>query len=239
MPDRQPVFSEKEVSEIMQRAAKLQEQEQTAYTPGVTQEELVRMAGELGVDASVLERAIAEQTQRKEKRPFNFVREEERVVEGEIDPNDFDLILENVKTRRSRRNPAVQIGKTLRAQAISGGSLQNVEVTSRKGRTRISVKHVPFFPIFATLYPAFMGTMVASSVLAGHGHQGLAVAAATGLFGAALIALRTWLARGNKGTAELADKLQRTISEELVQKAPVSTPAAVRPEVELEQRIEG
>ncbi len=236
MSERKPVFSEREASEIILRASKLQEEEQIAYTPGVTREELVRMAAELGVDPNVLERAITEQDQRREKRPFSLIREEERVVEGEIDPGDFDLVLEQMKTRRSRRHPAVQIGKTLRAQAVSGGSLQNVEVTSRKGRTRISVKHFPFLPLFATLYPAFIGSLMAGGPLIGHGQPALAGALATGLFGAALVAMRTWLARGNQGTTELADKLQRVISADLVQPAP-PVESTVKPDVNLEQRI--
>lgn len=236
MSDRKPVFSEKEASEIILRASKLQEQEQVAYMPGVTHEELVRMAGELGVDPNVLERAITEQTQRQEKRPFSLIRDEERVIEGEIDPNDFDLVLEQMKTRRSRRHPAVQIGKTLRAQAVSGGSLQNVEVTSRKGRTRISVKHFPFLPIFVTLYPAFIGSMMAGGALIGHGQPALAGFLATGLFGAAIVAMRTWLARGNRGTTELADKLQKVISADLVQPTTVAD-STVKSDVNLEQRV--
>src|SRR5579859_3641216 len=103
MAEPQPVFSEKEVSEIMQRAAELQEKEQAGYARGVTRDELVRIAEELGVSPEVLTRAIDEQTERKARRPWQFVREEERVVDGEIDPNDFDLILESLRPMRGRQ----------------------------------------------------------------------------------------------------------------------------------------
>lgn len=47
------IFSEQEASEILQRAAKLQEEDREsdpAYTPGITAEELERIAHEAGID---------------------------------------------------------------------------------------------------------------------------------------------------------------------------------------------
>lgn len=234
MADRQPVFSEKEVSEIMQRAAELQEKEQASYTRGVTREELLRIADELGVEPAVLTRAIDEQLERKGKKPFHFVAEEERVVEGEISPDDFDLILNDLSKVRGPRGGPVQVGKTVRTQTFAGGSIQNVEITSRKGRTRIKVRHFPFLPIFATLYPAFIGTVLSTALMA-HGMAGVALAIATGLFALALVAMRMWIGRGSRGTSELADKLQKTISDELAQQA--SSPARAEETAAVHQRI--
>jgi len=235
MPERKPVYSEKEVSEIMQRAAQLQEQEQVSYQPGVTRDELVRIAGELGIESSVLEKALAEHGQGSpHKKSFVLAREEERVLDGEIDPDDFDLLLEGINVRRNQQGSTiVQIGKTLRAQALAGGSIQNVEITSRKGRTRIRVKHFPFLPLFATLYPAFMATVL-STVLLAKAHLALVgLLVGTILAVTALTGMWFWLARGNEGTKALADRIQTTAAD-LVEKRELPQ-GSVTSETEAEQ----
>ena len=100
MPKKR-VFSEQEATEIMQRAVRLQESSQTGdeYTPGVTLEELQRIAEEAGIDTRFLDKAVAgvDTEEKSTIGVFNLAEEFERVVEGEMDPEDFDKILHLVR----------------------------------------------------------------------------------------------------------------------------------------------
>ncbi len=231
------VFSEQEVAEIMRRAVALQEsakEEGSAYRPGVTQGELERAAREMGVDPLILEQAIREKLSGKPSKPFGILPEEQRVVEGELDPNDFDIILSEIRTRRRGRNPITQVGRSLQGQAFTGSGLANLEVTSRNGRTRINLKPFPVMELLGTFYPAFVVTAIAGSALADKGMAGAAVAVAAGAFGAAFLAGRMWMAKSRVATARLADKLQAVVSDHLAGdvRAHVGNVTALLPENE-------
>jgi hypothetical protein len=217
------VFSEEEVAEIMRRAVSLQEgtkDASSAYKPGVTHSELMRAAKEMGVDPSFLEQAINERLKgRIGKR--KFLGEESRVVDGELDPSDFDIVLSQVRTRASRRHPVTQIGRTLQGQAFTGSGLATMEVTSRNGRTRINVKPFVVFEALGTFYPAFIVTMLANAKLAEMGNPAGALAVTTAVFGAAAIGFLGWVNRSRSAAANLADKLQATISDHLASEGSV------------------
>lgn len=202
------LFSESEVSKIIQRAVELQESgdDATTYTPGVTHDELTKMAEELGVDPQYLERAIREQAEGTRPEPKKGT-VEERVVEGEIAPEDFDLLLQSMRTMSMRSNPTVQIGRTLQTNAFAGGGLHRVEITSRNGRTRVRAKNFPFLQFMATLYPALIASAVIAPQLAVAGHPAGGVGLAVGTIGAAWIAFKLWNDRAKKGLVRLADEL--------------------------------
>lgn len=159
MTERNRVYSEQEASEILQKAAKMQEAEGGGpdYTPGITLDELVRIAAEAGIDPKVLERAIAEGNTPKEKAKWPF--EIERVLDGELEPGDFDLI-------QTAIGAATQVGRTLNSTIWTGTGMSTVFVSSRNGRTSLSLKANPFLSLFFVLYPllviAFVGTAIGS-----------------------------------------------------------------------------
>ncbi len=212
------VFSEEEVAEIMRRAVALQEQTKhgaTEYKPGVTQAELQRAAKEMGVDPSFLEQAIQEQLLGAPTKQRGFMPEQHRVVEGELDPEDFDIILSQVRTTASRRHPVTQVGRTLRGRAFTGSGLAELEVTSRNGRTKIGVKPTFILEALGMFYPAFIATMVVNANLAGGGAPITALAVTTGAFGLAALGFRAWISRSRAAAAKLADKLQEAVSEHI------------------------
>lgn len=212
-PDR--VYSEQEVAELMKRAVALQEgskESTNAYRPGVTREELVRAAEEMGVEPRFLEQAISEKLLGNTPRGHPVFQEEQRVVEGELDPADFDIILGAIRTASSRRHPVTQVGRTLSARAMTGSGIARLEVTSRNGRTRINVKPFPVLEVIGTFYPAFLVSMIAGGQLS-HAAPGVATAVAAGAFAAAALVCRAWLSRSRTAASRLADRLQGVISE--------------------------
>lgn len=159
MTEPNRVFSEQEASEILQIAARMQEAEgvNPKYTPGITMGELQRIAAEAGINPKVLERAILEGSTPKEKAKWPL--EIERVLHGELEPGDFDLV-------QTTLGSATQVGRTLNTTIWTGTGMSTVLVSSRNGRTRLSLKANPFFSLFFVLYPllvvAFAGTAIGS-----------------------------------------------------------------------------
>ena len=216
MSEPKNVFSEKEASEVLQRAARLQEERggASSYAPGISHDELVRIATEAGIAPENLEAAIRAASQNPAKRSFlNLVEEVERVVDAELEPENFDVLLDVAKPARTRRSPARQVGRTFTMQTNYRGSLYNVEVTSRNGRTRIRVSSMPFLAYLMSLHPALLISIFGSGSIGAHGATA----------GAALFATLTMLAgalgfvglarRGSNNTAELADRLEEKVRE--------------------------
>ena len=115
------VFSEQEVTQIIRRAAELSAKapESPTYTPGITRSELEKIASEIGVDPKSLQQAILESRESNVKSEgFTFAPVYERVVEGELDPDEFDLVTDFIHTF-GRFDPGVtQVGRSVRARAL-------------------------------------------------------------------------------------------------------------------------
>ncbi len=217
----EPVFSEQEASKIIQRAVELSEQENTeVYKPGVTRGELERIAKEVGVPTAALARAIAEAARTHPgKQPFRLTEEFERVVEGELDPSQYDLVIEGLKPMAKAGQPlASQVGRTLSMTTWTGVGQAKVDLTSRNGRTKVKVRSNALLQALMTLHPAFITSIIAMGALTERGMAGLGagIAIAAMSVGATLFSILT---RSGHQKAEiladqLKDKIQETIAEE-------------------------
>jgi hypothetical protein len=174
MSDRR-VFSEQEAADLVIRAAKMQEasQESSSYTPGIDIEQLKRLAADVGVDEKFLFAAMSATPEAKDvHRRFMglpIFDEYERVVEGELDPEDFDIVTDLMgsgpgRTRLSgngnRTLMTTQVGRSLEGYVRSGPAYGPLKMTSRNGRTRISARRTMFVPFMAGLYPAIILSIV-------------------------------------------------------------------------------
>lgn len=208
-------FSEKEAAEILQRAAKLQEESGTGtpYSPGVSLDELRRIAVEAGIDPEVLEKAVSTPLTEKQKESLlQITREYERVVEGELDPDNYDVIYEVLK--RPGRQYAQQVGRTLQIRAIAAGTQVFINITSKNGRTKINVRPTIFAPFMTTLYPALLGSFLSVLLFSIGGLWMVGVGVAL-LLSAIAFPLFSWLMkRVNVNSEKLADDLAAAIQEE-------------------------
>lgn len=149
MDDKQ-VFSEKEAADLVLEAVRLQEQSSTStdsYTPGISYTELLRIAGDVGVDEKYLREAVNTKKSRKvtENWPtfmgWPLSGKIERVVDYEISPDNFDIIEPEMTTPSMRAYGAAYIPKTLGRTITSTIYEQtyyaNMKVSSRNGRTKI------------------------------------------------------------------------------------------------------
>ena len=225
------IFSEQEATEILRAAVELQERIRSGadYTPGLTREELVRMATEMGLSEDAIGQAIATrgQIQPQDKAGF-WTQQFSRVIDRELKPEDFDIVGTTVAQTGSNVTGLKQLGRTISGMASRGIGYGYIEVTSRNGRTRIEVKSSSFVCFMTTLYPGLIFGFVGGLILS------LTVnPIAGGLFGAALVGLgalglNLLLPRAHRRMKELADELKRRIEEELP--ASADSPSSSRPE---------
>jgi len=241
MPDER-VYSEQEVAAILKRAVEITEEGGPGYQPGVTRDELLKIAQEVGVPLAALEQALSEAGAKRDvKGPLQLTSEHERVVEGEIDPNQYDLIIDGLKPLQRRHSQAItQVGRKLTMQTWNGVGQSTIDITSREGRTRIHVRSSAIFQGLMTLYPAFIGSMVAMGSLGERGMIGLGAAIAAGLtaIGATMFGILT--RKGHEKSRELADELRDRVAQSLSSRPAPSQTTAQEAEAEhLQQRLGG
>lgn len=214
----EPVFSEQEASKIIQRAVELSEQQSTGkYQSGVTRTELEKIASEVGVSVDVLDKAIRESVEGTQaKGGFRFSEEFERVVEGELDPGQYDLVIEGLKPMANHGQPlASQVGRTLSLSTWTGVGQAKVDLTSRNGRTKVKVKSNSIFQFLMTLHPALITALVATGALGEKGMVwlGAGIGAAALAVGASLFGFLT--KKGHKKAEALANDMRDRIANTL------------------------
>jgi hypothetical protein len=239
MSPQKRVFSEQETSEVLQKAAKLQEAaSDAAYTPGITRSELDRIASEAGIDTKFVEQALGEIQTTKPKRSWlNLSEEFERVVDGEVDPDDFDQILLDLKPV-GHRHGLQQVGRTVSMQTYYKGAVCQVEMTSRKGRTRIKVKSVPLMAYFFSLHPALILGIVAGVNIGARGPWLIGCMVFFFSMLAGIMGFSTLVKKGHSSAQALVDVLEKRVEDhtsQLRENLVKSRPAPVAPVAEVEQ----
>lgn len=228
MPGEQ-LFSEAEVTEIVKRAVELQESGRQAqeYVPGVTRTELTRIAGEIGIEVAFLEQAIRERLEpRQERKGFwrsLWPQPVERVVDGELDPEDYDILTEHLPTRATNAPPS-QVGRTLTAKVMTGLTMADVAVTARNGRTRIKVSPLPILPLVFGGQAILVGAGIAGGIMGDKGPLVMALAVGIGGLLSGLGLVIGGLRHATKSSQVIATKLETQIMEE--QRAKVAARSA-------------
>ncbi len=214
------VFSEQEVTAIIQRAIAIQESGQTSgsdFTPGVTMDELSRIANEIGVSPIALQRALEESKKGRSKSAWpGFQATFERVLEGELNPNDFDVVTSNVSLLNTRNQQGVtQVGRTLTLHAWTGAGDAKVVISSRNARTKVSVTSGALLPIMMCAHPALITGIVTGGIVGGHGSPLVGVAIALGAAVLGILGSIKLLAANHRKSEDLADKVAKIVDDHL------------------------
>jgi hypothetical protein len=237
---KERVFSEQEVSDILRRAVELTESgSENAYIPGITENELLRIAGEVGVDPEALRRAILESGKVDSRRGlFHLTEEFERVVEGELDPTQFDIVADGIKPLGNAGQPAIaQVGRKLQMSAWTGVGQAKVDVTSRNGRTSLKVKSNPVFQALMTLHPTFIATLITVGSMSENGMGLLGGAIGVGIMSLGVGAF-TWLTKlGHRKAEKLADDLKERIADTIAEQENRNDNVTAEAEQQLQQEL--
>lgn len=212
------VFSEQEATDIIRAAVQLQERLKSGedYTPGLTREELMRMAAEMGLSEEAMRQAIATrgQIQPEDRRGF-WTQQFSRVIDRELKPEDFDIVGTTVSRSGTHSNGLKQLGRTISGAVSRGMGYGMLEVTSRKGRTRIDVKSGSFVCFMATLYPGLLFGVLGALILSLTVNPIVGGLVGLGLVALGVVGLNLTLPIAHRRMKELADELKRRIEEEL------------------------
>lgn len=225
----QEVFSEQQVTEIIRRAVMIQEggtQQGKDYTPGITREELERIAREVGVSVDALRQAIEDSKSPTKRRLFGAPEEFERVIDGELDPNDFDVVAALLRSSNAARAPVTQVGRSIGGQAWVAPTLTSVDVTSRNGRTKVKVKPTIFGPFMLGAYPCILGAIISGVTLGERGFVTAAIGAAVAFVVAGITAFIALQKKSGENAEAFADKLRDRIADHLRETPAVSQTTA-------------
>lgn len=207
------VFSEQQVQQILKRAVELHEKSQaTPYTPGITRDELQRIADELGVSTVFLEQAIADNKAPETRSKLTLTKEFEEVVEGELSPDNFDVLTPMFYSTAPNGGPR-QVGRSLQAQTWAGLGYANVEVTSRNGRTKIKAKSSPLGAMLIGAYPALVAAIIGSASLGGAGHAHFIPAVWAAAVAAGTLGFRGVLKAGHDSVGNLVQRMKDAVIE--------------------------
>lgn len=212
------LFSESEVAEIIRRAGELQEEKShEGYVPGIDSNELNQLALEVGIRPEYLQMALRERTAPSQK-SIELTDKVERVLPVEIDPEEYDVITDNITLAPMQTYNGVtgggvsQFGRTLTGQAKETWGNPHFKINSRGGRTKVEVwtdRSIPLALGFLWTLPAILTVPVAFK-LAGPllGFITLALI----IFGI-VSTYRGALKKCRIAVRDVADKLEKTILE--------------------------
>jgi len=193
-------FNDEEVALIIKRAAELQQTEQVAQDPAnaMSLSEVEEIAKEAGIDPALIRRAANTLDQRTEiTRPSPWVGAPtrlvfERVVDGEIPPDTYEPIVNEIRRTFGDNGVPSVLGRTLAWTSTSlGGRRQSrgrqidVSVMTRAGVTTIRVEEE-----LRNTVGALFGGLVGGG---GGGTTGMTIGLGMGVFHSAPIAAMLWL----------------------------------------------
>lgn len=216
---KQPLYSESEITEIVRRAAELQEAGSAkGYVPGITGEELARMAAEVGIEPTYLEQALSEHQSGSDLAPKRrFGIEIERVFPVDIVPENFDLITDAVRimpltaAHGATSGGMTQVGRSLQGQVSGGWENPHFKITSRGGRTKLNVWTSNGTAI--GLSCLWIVPLCITPVVGALGNSLVGGLAAFGCAIGSFLSYKWLVKKGNATTREVAKKLETAILE--------------------------
>jgi hypothetical protein len=219
MPE-QKIFSETEAAKIIERASHIQERmENTVDTaPGITLEELRKIALECGLTPEAFERALIEPEDKTKTSFLNLVEETERVFDGEIDTDSLGELLDEL-SRNARFVTQASVGKMQRFQVSKGLVFGQLGISSRKGRTKITFKQTPFYAYFIGLHMPLILSIALGASLFAKGNTSIGLATILGLLSFGVFAFSMLAKTGKKKAREFVDDISEKVSHFLTDKS--------------------
>lgn len=235
VPERR-YYSEQEVTRIIGRAAEIAEADGSqSFSPGVTVEELQRIAKEVGISVHALEQSVSEHNNFTEIGDSSQAVETfERIVEGEIDATNLEALRIALKAFRIPSGTYTQIDRSIGVTLSTGISQAKVTLNSRGGRTKIVVKSDSTYAFLMTVIPAFVATAIATAVIMSMGSALGAVVAATVIIGTCWWAFKRLSLAGHKRALRATDWLRASLARalEMNHSQPSTIPTTVQEDEE-------
>lgn len=223
--EHQRTYSEQQVKDILMKAVDLQQQGALAGTAdanGLSRDQLVKMATELGIDPKYVDAAIDQvrvsQGQDKGVRflgiPLSHTHE--AVVDGELDPERFDVVMPELGTPNMNSNfsGSSQVGRSLTARVSKGFAFGPITVVSRDGKTKVTGKHSAFVGFMAGMYPAIILSFVLGAGMIAKGHLVGGLVAILGILGTGLGLFTLMARKADQAMKEVVSRVAAVVADE-------------------------
>lgn len=213
-------YTEEEVSQVIRRAAELQDRltpADTARASGVRESELVRIAGELGLEERFVREAMGDSSTfaaGDKGRMTAIDRTLERTAAGLPGSEAFEIALDEFGPTSGLQSGPTTVGDTMTYQSMAGLSHCEMLVSRKGGRTRIKVGVSTFLPVVVVMLPLLMtvGIVAGTSGRAFGGLVGWSIGAAGCL--ATWLLTRATVKWSNTKVVEKTDALVSRINDE-------------------------
>ncbi len=146
MSDKQGLYGKKEISKILEKASQIQAQKDLyGSQDGLTEEELVQLAEEVGIDRDSLMEAISTYDKPELEQPFNWIKGTTRiqnisVVNGEFTEDQWEEIVQEIRRITGGIGKIGKVGKSYEwEQRRRDIGYKHFSFTPEKGKTRIQM----------------------------------------------------------------------------------------------------
>lgn len=196
--DSNRTYSKKEISKILARASKIQAQKDLYGDEQVlTEEELVHIAEEVGIDKESLFEAIHSPGVPELNSEFNWFKSSSNIqnmqsVEGEITEESWDKILQDIQRITGGIGKLNKVGKTFEwEQRINEIGYKHLSFIPQNGSTQIQyISEWSALELILSIVPFFIGAGFAGILLDGTAFPGFVyfiIPLLAGLFGTGLV----------------------------------------------------
>lgn len=146
-PDNRKLYTEKEISALLKRAAELQASDSTSDRQGLSLAELEQIAAEAGIDPRFVREAA---TDTSRAAPSDIASgllggplaiEDERIFRGEVTADQWETMVQEIRRTFGQGGTASQLGHSLEWNGEQRRHFRQAYVTAspRNGRTRVQI----------------------------------------------------------------------------------------------------
>lgn len=178
---KERLYTEKETGALIHKAYELQQASDVQSGYGLTEQELRKLAEEMGIQPHFLEEALQRQDAQVLKKEFYFwgaplQTTQEKMVEGEVSEELWEEMVHKLRFTYKNQGRVERVGNTRDwIYASNDDEIAAISVTSKNGRTRIRLREeryglqlgLVFSTIFIFILTGIVGDAASDAGLSG------------------------------------------------------------------------
>lgn len=174
--DNNHIFTKKEISKILTKASEIQTQKDLyGDKDGLTEQEIVELANEVGIDKTSLFEAINTFDEPELDQNFKWTKITSKIqdvayVDGEVSSELWEDVIHEIRKVTGGIGKSAQAGKSFEWEQRGETGYRHISLTPEKGKTKIQYVHNWTAMKIAFLFlPAFLGSVFMLIALKGIG----------------------------------------------------------------------
>ncbi len=173
--DNKRTFSKEEISKILTKASKIQARKDLyGDEQGLTEEELLHIAEEVGIDKDSLLKAIQRADLPELDSDFNWLTASSKIqdihiIDGEISEETWEEVVQDIRRITGGIGKLNRVGKSYEwEQRMKEIGYKHISLAPQKGKTKIQfVSNWKGLKLLTTILPFFFGALLTGIILDG------------------------------------------------------------------------